>query len=60
MGLVIIFGLVTIIALIAFFREIRRKNFLAVVFTVLTVGVFGWFTISTLVSLITGGGGSSH
>ncbi|WP_070120676.1 DUF2759 domain-containing protein [Bacillus marinisedimentorum] len=60
MGLVIIFGLVTIIALLGFFREIRRKNFLAVVFTVLTVAVFGWFTINTLVSLITSGGGTSH
>lgn len=60
MGLVFIFGLVTLLALFGFFREIRRKNFLAVVFTVLTVGVFGWFTVNTLISLITGGGGSSH
>lgn len=52
MGLVIIFALVTILALAAIVREGKKRNGLAVFFSVLTVGVFGWFTVATFLSLI--------
>lgn len=52
MGLVVIFGLVTLVAAFALFRELSKKNFLAIVFSVLTVGVFGWFTVKTLISIL--------
>jgi hypothetical protein len=59
MGLVILFGLVTILCAIAVLRELRTKNFLAVGLAGLTVLVFGWFTVMTFISLLSGGG-SSH
>ncbi|WP_078379718.1 DUF2759 domain-containing protein [Sutcliffiella halmapala] len=49
MPLVIIFGLVTILALFAIVRSLREKNFLAVLFAFGTVAVFGWFTVMTII-----------
>ncbi|RBW70569.1 DUF2759 domain-containing protein [Bacillus taeanensis] len=58
MGLAIIFGLVTLLAVFGVFRELRKKNMFAVTFAVLTVAVFGWFTVMTVIDVIFGGGGS--
>ncbi|MBM6617266.1 DUF2759 domain-containing protein [Bacillus suaedaesalsae] len=49
MGLIIIFALVTLLALFGTIRSLREKNILAVVFAVGTLVVFGWFTIMTLI-----------
>lgn len=48
MGLVIIFTLVTLLAVFATLRTLREKNFLAGGFALATVLVFGWFTIMTV------------
>ncbi|TDQ41684.1 DUF2759 family protein [Aureibacillus halotolerans] len=55
MGIIIIFGIVTILGIFGFIREFSRKNFVAVAFSAATVAVFGWFTVNTLISLITNG-----
>ncbi|KAA0549426.1 DUF2759 domain-containing protein [Bacillus sp. BGMRC 2118] len=49
MGLIIIFALVTLLALFGTIRSLREKNILAVVFAAGTLVVFGWFTIMTLI-----------
>jgi uncharacterized membrane protein len=54
--LLIIFALVTLVCLVAVFRELKRKNIFAVGFAGLSALVFGWFTIMTIYSLITGAG----
>ncbi|KEK26194.1 DUF2759 domain-containing protein [Bacillus gaemokensis] len=48
MGLVIIFALVTLLAVFATLRTLREKNMLAGGFAVATVLVFGWFTVMTV------------
>ncbi|KMP25105.1 DUF2759 domain-containing protein [Bacillus albus] len=48
MGLVIIFALVTLLAVFATLRTLREKNFFAGSFAIATVLVFGWFTIMTV------------
>jgi len=48
MGLVIIFTLVTLLAVFATLRTLREKNFFASGFAIATVLVFGWFTIMTV------------
>ncbi|MEH7459464.1 DUF2759 domain-containing protein [Bacillus pseudomycoides] len=50
MGLVIIFGLVTLLAVFATLRTLREKNLLAGGFAVATVLVFGWFTVMTVLN----------
>lgn len=60
MGLVIIFGLVTIFAILGLFRSLKDKNFLAVAWSFLTLAVFGFFTVMTLIDTIKGGGFISH
>ncbi|MBM7620217.1 DUF2759 domain-containing protein [Sutcliffiella halmapala] len=50
MPLVIIFGLVTILCLFAIVRSLREKNFLALLFALGTVVVFGAFTVATLIT----------
>ena len=47
MGLVIIFTLVTLLAVFATLRTLREKLF-ASGFAIATVLVFGWFTIMTV------------
>lgn len=49
MGLIIIFALVTLLALFGTIRSLREKNILAVVFAAGTLVVFGWFTVMTLI-----------
>ncbi|SDI32232.1 DUF2759 domain-containing protein [Natribacillus halophilus] len=39
---------VAILAVVAFFRELKRRNFLGVGFSALSVLVFGFFGIMTL------------
>ncbi|MBB5324697.1 hypothetical protein HNQ34_001795 [Anoxybacillus tepidamans] len=48
MGLVIIFSLVTLLALYGVVRSLREKNILALLFGLGTVAVFGWFTVMTV------------
>ncbi|MGM7701966.1 DUF2759 domain-containing protein [Pseudalkalibacillus sp. Hm43] len=61
MALSIIFGLVTLFALWAVFRELKRKNVFALGFAFLTLAVFGWFTVMTVIDLFhTGGWGAGH
>lgn len=48
MGLVIIFALVTLLAVFATLRTLREKNLFAGGFAIATVLVFGWFTIMTV------------
>ncbi|MCF6408457.1 DUF2759 domain-containing protein [Pseudalkalibacillus salsuginis] len=61
MALAIIFGLVTLFAIWALFREFKRKNIFALGFAFLTVAVFGWFTVMTVIDIFhTGGWGGGH
>ncbi|ABS23217.1 DUF2759 domain-containing protein [Bacillus cytotoxicus] len=50
MGLVIIFALVTLLAVFATLRTLREKNLLAGGFSIATVLVFGWFTVMTVLN----------
>jgi uncharacterized membrane protein len=60
MGLAIIFGLVTILALWGVVRELKTKNLMALGFAFITVAVFGWFTVMTVFDIFTGGGSAGH
>lgn len=46
--LMVFFGLIAILSLVAVFRAIKDKNVLAIVFGLATVGVFGWFVVMTI------------
>jgi hypothetical protein len=48
MGLVIIFSLVTLLALYGVIRSMREKNILGLLFGLGTAAVFGWFTVMTV------------
>ncbi|OQP05791.1 MULTISPECIES: DUF2759 domain-containing protein [Geobacillus] len=48
MGTVIIFALVTLLALYGMLRTLREKNVLGFLFGLGTAAVFGWFTIMTI------------
>lgn len=48
MGLVIIFALVSLLALYGVVRSLREKNILALLFGLGTAAVFGWFTVMTV------------
>lgn len=50
MGLMIIFSLVTILALFAMVSAFKNKNFLGLFFAAGSTAVFGWFTVMTLIS----------
>lgn len=56
MALAIIFGLVALLALIAIFRELRKRNLLGFAFAAVTVLVFGWFSVMTFIDALQGGG----
>lgn len=58
MALAILLLLVAIFCAIAVVRELRNKNFFAVIFAGLSVAVFGWFSIKTIVSILTTGTGA--
>ncbi|MFZ3588137.1 DUF2759 domain-containing protein [Bacillus sp. DJP31] len=49
MGLIIIFALVTLLAVVGAVRSLREKNMMGLGFAAGTVIVFGWFTIMTLI-----------
>jgi hypothetical protein len=49
MGVVIIFSLVTLLAIYGAFTALKNKNFLGVIFAVATLAVFGWFTVMTVI-----------
>lgn len=48
--LMVIFGLIAIFAVVGAFQAIKEKNVLAILFNVATVGIFGWFTIMTVIN----------
>ncbi|WP_456274053.1 DUF2759 domain-containing protein [Bacillus sp. AK031] len=48
MGFVIITALVTLLALFASISALKNKNGLGIIFGLGTLGVFGWFTIMTV------------
>ena len=50
MGLMVIFSLITILAIFGFFRSLKEKNVLGILFAFGTLTVFGWFTVMTLVN----------
>ncbi|MCM3715272.1 DUF2759 domain-containing protein [Halalkalibacter oceani] len=50
--------LVAILSAIGIARELRRKNFFAVGFAAISFVVFGAFSIATIVSILTTGGGA--
>ncbi|WP_035403939.1 MULTISPECIES: DUF2759 domain-containing protein [Bacillaceae] len=50
MGLVIIFSLISLLAVFGVYRAFKEKNMLGIMFCLATVGVFGWFTIMTVIS----------
>ncbi|MGM7681555.1 DUF2759 domain-containing protein [Cytobacillus sp. Hm23] len=50
MGLVFIFGLVTILAAIGVVSSFKNKNFLGLFFAFGTVAVFGFFTVMTVIN----------
>ncbi len=50
MGLVIIFGLVTIVAVFASLGALKSKNKLGLLFAGVSVVVFGWFTVMTVIN----------
>jgi Protein of unknown function (DUF2759) len=49
MGTVIIFALVTLLALYGVFSSLKNRNILGLVFALATVAVFGFFTIMTII-----------
>jgi len=48
--LMVIFGLVSILAVVGTFRALKEKNLLSVVFNLLSAAVFGWFVIMTVIN----------
>ncbi|KMJ55964.1 DUF2759 domain-containing protein [Alkalihalophilus sp. As8PL] len=59
MFLAITFLLVAILSALGIVREMRRKNFFAVGFAALSLAVFGWFSVMTIISIVTGGGATA-
>ncbi|MGE8204506.1 DUF2759 domain-containing protein [Heyndrickxia sp. NPDC080065] len=49
MGTVIIFALVTLLALIGTITAFKNKNPMGIIFGLITLGVFGWFTVMTVI-----------
>ncbi|PLT34717.1 DUF2759 domain-containing protein [Bacillus sp. V5-8f] len=49
MGLMIIFSLVTLLALFAVISSFKNKNFLGFIFAAGTTAVIGWFTVMTII-----------
>ncbi|RFU61899.1 DUF2759 domain-containing protein [Bacillus sp. V59.32b] len=49
MQLMIIFGLVTIMAMLAVVKTFKSKNFLGLFFAAGSAAVFGWFTVMTII-----------
>ncbi|MDN3016511.1 DUF2759 domain-containing protein [Paenibacillus sp. BSR1-1] len=49
MGLVIIFALITVLAVFGGLRSLKSKNMLGAFWGVASFLVFGWFTVMTIV-----------
>lgn len=49
-GLVVITAIITILAGWGLLRTFRDKNLVGIAFAALTLGVFGWFTVMTIVN----------
>ncbi|MEH6940387.1 DUF2759 domain-containing protein [Bacillus sp. JJ722] len=49
MGIVPIFGLVAILAIIGLLNSFRKRNPLGIIFAFGTAAVFGWFAIMTAI-----------
>jgi len=47
--LMVIFGLVSILAVVGTFQALKEKNPLSIVFNLLSAVVFGWFVIMTVI-----------
>jgi len=47
--LIVIFGLVTLLAVVGTYQALKEKNLLGVVFNFGTFAVFGFFTVMTVV-----------
>ncbi|MFD1412759.1 DUF2759 family protein [Oceanobacillus jeddahense] len=50
----ILFLLVALLAVVSVVRQLKYKNILALLFSGLTAVVFGFFSIATIISEITG------
>ncbi|WP_047979918.1 DUF2759 family protein [Ornithinibacillus contaminans] len=48
----ILFLIVAIVSLVSVFRQLKYRNFFALVMSALSVLVFGFFSISTIISVI--------
>ncbi|MFK2824359.1 DUF2759 domain-containing protein [Bacillus sp. B190/17] len=48
-GLVIIFALVALLAVFSTLSALKNKNVLGILFGFGTLGIFGWFTIMTVI-----------
>jgi hypothetical protein len=49
-GLVVIFLLVTLLAIYAVIKTLKEKNMLGAFLSVATLLVFGWFTVMTIIN----------
>lgn len=49
MGTVIIFALVTLLAVFGTVGALKNKNPLGIIFGLITLVLFGWFTIMTVI-----------
>jgi len=54
MGFIVITALVTILSGFSTLSALKNKNFLGIVFGAGTLGVFGWFTVMTIVKTLQG------
>ncbi|MFD1066236.1 DUF2759 family protein [Oceanobacillus locisalsi] len=52
--LAILFLVVALLAVLSVVRQLKYKNILALLFSALTAVVFGFFSVATLISEITG------
>ncbi|MCP1145226.1 DUF2759 domain-containing protein [Lysinibacillus endophyticus] len=48
--LMVIFALVAIFAVVNIFQGIKEKNVLAIIFSLATAAIFGWFVIMTVLN----------
>lgn len=48
--LMVIFALVAIFAVVNIFQAIKEKNILAILFSLATAAIFGWFVVMTVLN----------
>ncbi|MBM7646360.1 putative membrane protein [Scopulibacillus daqui] len=56
MAVGIIFLLIAILCLIGAIRAFKSRNFFGAGYAVITLAVFGWFSIMTIIDVLNGGG----